>query len=175
MVASSQPESNQLIAANIDSLRRALRLLEQLDDRLYTASPQGFAPHRVGSHLRHILEFYECLLDGIESGQVDYDARKRDASVEASRSAAMARIQHIVHRLRRMSTPLHTVIRVCAEEAPETVVTSLGRELQVLSSHTVHHFALIAMTLLAHGFAIDPDFGMAPSTLRYLRKQRDAA
>jgi hypothetical protein len=46
--------------------------------------------------------------------------------------------------------------------------SSISRELQVLSSHTVHHFALIAITLRVHGVEIDSDFGMAPSTLRYL-------
>src|SRR5437588_542470 len=46
--------------------------------------------------------------------------------------------------------------------------SSISRELQALSSHTVHHFALIAMTLRMHGVETDADFGMAPSTLRYL-------
>jgi hypothetical protein len=46
--------------------------------------------------------------------------------------------------------------------------SSLSRELQVLSSHTIHHFALIAVTLRAHGVQMDADFGMAPSTLRHL-------
>jgi hypothetical protein len=39
--------------------------------------------------------------------------------------------------------------------------------LQVLSSHTIHHFALMAVTLRLHGVQIDPKFGMAPSTLRF--------
>jgi len=48
--------------------------------------------------------------------------------------------------------------------------------LQVLSSHTVHHFALIAMTLRLHGVEMEPGFGMAPSTLRYLAaKSAEAA
>ena len=46
--------------------------------------------------------------------------------------------------------------------------SSVSRELQVLSSHTIHHFALIAITLRMHGVELDSDFGMAPSTLRYL-------
>ena len=45
--------------------------------------------------------------------------------------------------------------------------SSLSRELQTLSSHTIHHFALIAITLRVHGFEVDPDFGMSPSTLRF--------
>ena len=47
------------------------------------------------------------------------------------------------------------------------MTSSIGREMQALASHTVHHFALIAMTLQALGFHLDRDFGMAPSTLRY--------
>jgi len=53
--------------------------------------------------------------------------------------------------------------------------SSVSRELQVLSSHTIHHFALIAMTLRLHGVEMDPDFGMAPSTLRYLAHAAEAA
>jgi hypothetical protein len=36
----------------------------------------------------------------------------------------------------------------------------------MLCSHAVHHFALIAMILRAHGIDVDPKFGVAPSTLR---------
>jgi hypothetical protein len=45
--------------------------------------------------------------------------------------------------------------------------SSVSRELQALSSHTIHHFALIAITLRVHGFDVDPEFGMSPSTLRF--------
>jgi hypothetical protein len=48
------------------------------------------------------------------------------------------------------------------------MISSTGRELQTLSSHTIHHFALIAMTLRVLGHKVDRDFGMAPSTLRYM-------
>jgi hypothetical protein len=47
------------------------------------------------------------------------------------------------------------------------MVSSVRRELQALSSHTIHHFALMAVTLRAHGLEVDPAFGMSPSTLRY--------
>jgi hypothetical protein len=165
-----------LIDANVHPLRQVLELLEQTDERTYVEPPPGLAPHRVGGHLRHILEFYECLLDGIESREVDYDARRRDASIETSPRAAMAKIREIIARLE--NTPElgdDCVLRIRVEEAPEAfVVSSAGRELQVLSSHTIHHFALIAVTLRAHGIAVDRDFGMAPSTLRYLRKRNAA-
>jgi hypothetical protein len=53
--------------------------------------------------------------------------------------------------------------------------SSISRELQVLSSHTIHHFALIAMTLRMHGVELDAEFGMAPSTLRYLSSTKNAS
>jgi hypothetical protein len=167
---------SSLIDANIRSLRQVLELLERIDERTYGEPPPGFVPHRVGGHLRHILEFYECFLDGIEPRAVDYDARRRDASIEKSPRAAMARIREIIARLE--NTPAlrdDCVLRIRVEEAPGAfVVSSAGRELQVLSSHTIHHFALIAVTLRAHGVDVDRDFGMAPSTLRYLRKRNAA-
>ena len=54
------------------------------------------------------------------------------------------------------------------------LMSSVGRELLTLSTHTIHHFALIAITLRAHGVAVDPDFGVAPSTLRHRQKTRAA-
>jgi len=168
-----------LVQSNVHSLRQALRLLGHMEDAIYTQSPPGFAPHRVGGHLRHILEFYECFLDGIESRYIDYDARKRDESIEASRRVAMARIRAIIERLE--NTPAiggDSVLWVRMEDSRDGLVSdpflpsSPGRELQVLSSHTIHHFALIAMTLTAHGASVDRDFGMAPSTLRYAASKR---
>ena len=168
-----------LVELNVHSLRQVLKMLEHMEDAIYTQSPPGFAPHRVGGHLRHILEFYECFLDGIESRYIDYDARKRDESIEISRRAAMARIRAIIERLE--NTPAiggDSVLWVRMEDSRDGFVgdpflpSSPGRELQVLSSHTVHHFALIAMTLTAHGVSVDRDFGMAPSTLRYAASKK---
>jgi len=165
---------HQLLQVNVDWLRQASNLLQRIDDRTYAEPPAGLAPHRVGAHLRHILEFYECFLAGLEWSHIDYDARKRDQSVETSRSTAIERIRSIVNRL--LSAPElngDSIIFVRMEDAPldgdgdPFLTSSIGRELQVLSSHTIHHFALIAVTLQAHGLKVDADFGTAPSTLRY--------
>jgi hypothetical protein len=40
----------------------------------------------------------------------------------------------------------------------------MARELGMLLSHTVHHYALIAMLLRARGIEPPADFGVAPST-----------
>src|SRR5262245_52769648 len=169
------PRQSALVATNIRWLHQALRLLERLDDTVYSATAPGFAPHRAGAHLRHILEFYQCFLDGLDSSHIDYDSRRRDESIERSRHTASIAIRSIVHALdTRSELRDERIVWVRMEDAETSGVrdafmeSSISRELQVLSSHTVHHFALIAMTLRAHGVQMDPDFGMAPSTLRHL-------
>ena len=164
----------QLIETNVRWLRQARTLLELMDDFSFTASPKGMEPHRVSGHFRHILEFYECFLEGVESGYVDYDGRRRDSSLERSRAAAIHKIDDIINRLqttRELSGDAAVFVRMedidPGEFQDPSLFSSVSRELQVLSSHTIHHFALIAMTLRAHGCDIDRDFGVAPSTLRY--------
>jgi len=162
--------NTELISTNIAWLKQALSLVQQLDDVTFRSSPQGLAPHRVGSHLRHVLEFYECFLDGLAAARIDYDARKRDESIERRRQSATTSICSIISRLEDVSSfEEDWELAVRMENADEDVylVSSVGRELQALSSHTIHHFALIAITLRVHGLEVDPDFGMSPSTLRY--------
>ena len=164
-----------LIETNVHWLRQALRLVAGLDDTAYATTPRGLAPHRAGAHLRHVLEFYHCFLEGLECSHIDYDARRRHEAIEYSRDAALAGIRSIVHTLETWRD-LHQerIIWVRMEDAEHSAVresfmeSSVSRELQALSSHTVHHFALIAITLRMHGVELDSEFGMAPSTLRYL-------
>jgi len=171
--AAHTPRQSALIATNIRWLRLALRLLERLDDSVYSGTAPGVAPHRVGAHLRHVLEFYQCFLDGLDSSHIDYDSRRRDESFERSRHTASIAIRSIIQALDTRAEQ-ERIVWVRMEDAVASGVresfmeSSLSRELQVLSSHTVHHFALIAVTLRAHGVQMNPDFGMAPSTLRHL-------
>jgi hypothetical protein len=163
-----------LVEMNLRWLSQALDLLELIEERHFRTPPKGFGTCRVSSQLRHVIEFYECFLDGLESVHIDYDARRRDGSLEASCRNAAERIQTLMERL--VSEPaleFDNVLFVRMEDSDSTgledpfLMSSVSRELMALSSHTIHHFALIAMTLKAHGVHVDPEFGVAPSTLRY--------
>jgi hypothetical protein len=169
-----QRRQDALIEMNVNRLEEAIGLLMGLDDGTFTTSPPGMEPHRASAHLRHVIEFYECFLNGVEACHIDYDARRRDPQLERSRLDSIARLRELADRL-RTSPALRgdSIVFVKAEDAdasgmPDPYLTSsVGRELLILASHTVHHFALIALTLRAHGSSTAPDFGVAPSTLRY--------
>ena len=55
----------------------------------------------------------------------------------------------------------------CDESSVQWQTSTIGRELQFLVSHSVHHFAMIRGISQRGGEELDGDFGMAPSTLRY--------
>ena len=171
-----------LIRMNVGWLRQALGLLVVIGDEAFAASPEGMAPHRVSGHLRHIIEFYECFLDGLTCSHVDYDARQRDPSIERGRQAAMTRIRTLIARLETAPVLMgDAILFVRAEDADALglrdpfLMSSVARELMTLSSHTIHHFALIATTLRGLGVAVDANFGVAPSTLAYQARRAASA
>ena len=63
----------------------------------------------------------------------------------------------------------------CPEEQTPWTESSLERELLAVMSHTVHHYALIAIALRLGDFDPGVGFGVAPSTLRYWQEQRECA
>jgi hypothetical protein len=163
-----------LISLNAGWLEDALKLVGRLDDSAFATAPPGLPGQRAGSHLRHILEFYECLFAGLGRGRIDYDARKRDETVENNRRAAGERIRLLVRQLEtdaRLRRDTNLLVRAEAPgagtEQAAWLPSTISRELQTLSSHTIHHFALISVILRLHGFHVDANFGMSPSTLAF--------
>ncbi|MCW5980396.1 MAG: hypothetical protein KIT09_20100 [Bryobacteraceae bacterium] len=161
-----------LVEANIALLRQALELLGRIDEAAYRAPS-----HRVGGHLRHILEFYQCAIEGFGNGAIDYDARKRNRAIETDKFAAEAAIRSLLRQLDGLAGARDEVIWVSIEDAGdelpgERMASSVSRELQFLRSHTIHHFAVMTPDLRTLGTPLDETFGMAPSTLRYLASRR---
>lgn len=61
--AALNPSTEVLIAENIKVLRAAQKLLERMDDRIYTKVETPMFS-RIGGQLRHCLDFYQCFLGG---------------------------------------------------------------------------------------------------------------
>ncbi len=167
-------EIQRLAARNAAYLVQGLDLLERLEDRQYGPEPEGRGG--VGAHVRHILDHYDSLWRGLDGGdgRVDYDLRDRDPRTETDRGYAEEKIRGTIRRLEQLDPQLrgHPVLVAmdCGEsQGEETTVSpsTIERELKFLVSHTVHHYAIIALQLRQRGVEPGPDFGVAPSTLRY--------
>lgn len=164
----------------IGLLEQAFELLQRIDDQVYT-SPGPLSPRAgIGGHLRHVLDFYQCFLRGIDAGRVDYNLRERDVSVEQNRAHAQRQIGATTAALRSLSANNNqSALLVRTEDdgisAAPWSASSLLRELDFLQSHTIHHYSLIAMLLRSQAIEPDEDFGVAPATLRHWREEAACA
>ena len=168
---------------NIRYLQQGLELLAALPDSLYVQVCAAAGGSNIGGHVRHILDHYQCFLDGLVTQRIDYDARRRDLRVESERTTAADALRatlraldelHVEDGLRALEVRMD-----CGGSPEERHVwggSSVARELQFLTSHTVHHYALIAAILRQAGHVPAPGFGVSPSTLRYeaQRRQKEA-
>lgn len=153
-------------------LQQGVAMLERLSDVQYGSSRNSWAP--VGAQYRHVLEHYLSFLKGVPGGRVDYDARARDEWIEKSRTAALGATNECLAGLSALAGKPERPLLVqmdsgAGPDAPDWRASSAGRELQFLSSHTVHHYALIRLLLEGAGVGLDKEFGVAPSTLSYQR------
>jgi hypothetical protein len=165
---------NTLIEENVNALKQGVELIEEMGNCLYSNPKPPFLNNGVGSHFRHCIDFYNGFLSSVETGRINYVLRKRNRLVEANSSLAVLEIETIIEKLRRLSPAvLRKQVLVIAEDSGGALgwsQSSVMRELQSLLSHTIHHYAVIALALRVQGFAPPEEFGVAPSTLAYWRQ-----
>jgi hypothetical protein len=158
-------------------LEQGRRLVERLDAETYALPLPPLAAYGPGAHLRHALDVLVCLVDGLPEGRVDYDRRARDERIEreprlAARGLAEARER--VAALGALDPDLGLCTRMDAPAGTPAqdgwTRSTCARELSFVLSHTIHHYALIALVLRARGVQVDEEFGVAPSTLRYWKE-----
>ncbi|MEC9405895.1 MAG: hypothetical protein VX549_01320 [Pseudomonadota bacterium] len=153
-----------LIDDNLATLEEADALLGFLDPAHYS---------RVGPHLRHIVDHYNCLAHGVTQGLIDYDARERCRQTELSVARARQVLQAIRQALAelRRHPDVALTVRLATDPGGVSIESrsSLARELQFVQGHAVHHFALVRAVLDAIGVHLPESFGKAPATLRHER------
>lgn len=121
----------------------------------------------IGQHIRHCLEHYEELLRALREGQsLDYENRPRDPGVETDPVVARKRIEVLRTEIQTIPSGSERLV-VNDHAAGLSSRSSVARELQFLVSHTVHHFALIAVIASRFGLNVPADFGVAPTTLKF--------
>ncbi len=173
---------NSLPDQNAELVYQGIRLIRALPADAYASEPSdATGSPAVGPHFRHCLDFYLCFLDGLERQVVDYDARCRRAAVERDRETAVSELAAVAERLGRIDeSALSEPIELCRETSDadserQLLHSTVGRELQFLASHTVHHYALIALALRLEGHPVPSEFGVAPSTLEHWRREGQVA
>lgn len=160
-----------LIDANIELLKQAERLVTAIADSDYAAPDGTLYGSSLGQHLRHCLDHYTSFLMGLPESAIDYDHRVRAQELECSTDCAVVQIQRLQRELGdAVGLDVTGAVQVkmdCGGSDGQWHASTLGRELQFLLSHTVHHFAMINGMCSQRGMTMEKDFGMAPSTIRH--------
>ena len=172
-----------LLSLNRLYLLQADQLIESLDDDTFCQAHCECHGASLGQHLRHCIEHYLCLLNQMGEAKIDYDLRPRDPEIECSTTASREAISKVLELLAKATNdwPESTPVQVhmdCGDGECSDIgwqPSSVGRELQSLVSHTVHHFAIISIMCQKMGIPLHPDFGVAPSTLRHWNKDKELA
>lgn len=164
------------VRGNVRFLEQGIELLDRLTPEIYrTPTRPGWAP--LGTQFRHVLDHYRSFVQGREAGRIDYDARLRDGLTETDPAEAAAQARTMIAELERIhvedgSRALAVQMDTGGgQRMPDWRPSSLGRELQFLVSHTVHHYALIKLLLEDVGIDAGADFGVAPSSLAHQARE----
>ena len=151
----------------------ALRnLVSNLTQEQYVYVSNCLEGGSLGQHLRHVLEFYTCLLKGREQGKINYDTRQRDLRISNDHSFALQRMDEIIDLLGEGAAdcPLLLEGQFGLEETSQMATpTSFQRELIYCLEHSIHHQALMRVVLKEMGLVhlADKHFGVASSTVRF--------
>jgi tRNA isopentenyl-2-thiomethyl-A-37 hydroxylase MiaE len=125
----------------------------------------------VGQHTRHVVEFYQCLLKGINGGVVDYDSRERNILLENDLYFTIDVLQAIEQQLENIKNPnekLLLAVSYCSDQQ-DFIETNFVREMVYLVEHSIHHYALIRIGIQENfaGITIPQNFGIAYSTVKH--------
>lgn len=153
-------------------LRQGSRIISVIPDDVFVAttpiSPRG----SIGAHFRHLLDFYDRFLCGLEISRIDYNRRERNSGLEQKRTLTLQKIERTIGQLEQLKmteSNQHLLVRM--ENSSLWSRSSVLRELDFLLSHTVHHYSLIAMLLRLYEINPGEEFGVAPSTLEYWKQE----
>jgi uncharacterized damage-inducible protein DinB len=164
------------IRSNLAVIAQGVNLLDHLSAEQYGQRIAICYNASIGGHVRHIIEHYQSFLVALVDGVLDYEKRARDPLVESNVSHARGILSAVADKLTELDGVLVNREVPFQSETTSGVLTgtSVLRELEFLLSHTIHHYALVAVMARLQGCEPEASFGIAPSTLKYQESQATA-
>lgn len=159
-----------ILQDNVCCIEQALTLIGKLTPTLYSTESDAAPGTTIGGHIRHNIDHYKSFLAQATTGSIDYDERERETAAESDPGVAFQRLSAIGAALKNFTAEdlAGTVkVKMDSGSAMGWSESTLRRELQFLLSHSVHHYAIIAIVCRSHGIEVPTDFGVAPSTVKY--------
>ena len=163
-----------MIEAIQHNLNRGVRLLNSISDMQY--SDESVKPYysSIGRHMRHILDVFDCIFCGLETGQIDLTARKRNELAEQKTAFGLSYFEEVKGKIDQLATrDLNQIVSVTDDLGLGKVTANytLNSILIQAHSHAIHHFASIGYIIAELGIELpDADFGYNPTTPQFERR-----
>lgn len=147
-------------------------VLAQITDDEFSMPLEILSGSTLGMHLRHILEFYQCLFQALPGRKLNYDLRQRDREMEVDKTKCQVSLCKLINELtvQKADIPLELTADYSGrgKGCEVCIATTYYRELLYNVEHCVHHLAIIKIgmkTLNPHK-TLNDDMGVAASTLK---------
>jgi len=159
-----------MIPAIVQNLNRGISLLNSIDDRQYANNSTAPYYSSIGIHMRHILDVFNCIFEGIEKRQIDLSARQRNELAETKVAVGLDYFDRIIALLKEVQEDdLDKIVEVKDDLGLGMITANytIAAALIQAHSHAIHHFASIGYIISQMGINLpDGDFGYNPTTPR---------
>ena len=158
---------NMIIKSSINTLNKSRFLLANLSDEALGNISVPPYNSSIGSHIRHILDFYACIFNESEN-VIDLTARNRNLDVEKYCDTAICYFDEIIKKVQELND-LDINRNVLVIDDLGMGKTKLNYTFVALmaqaNSHTIHHYAIINYILDRLNIVMeDENFGYNPTT-----------
>ena len=159
-----------MIPAIVQNLNRGISLLNSINDDQYANNSTAPYYSSIGIHMRHILDVFNCIFEGIENGQIDLTARQRNELAETKVAVGLDYFDRIIALLNEVrEEDLDRLVEVKDDLGLGMITANytIAAALIQAHSHAIHHFASIGYIISQMGINLpDGDFGYNPTTPR---------
>jgi uncharacterized damage-inducible protein DinB len=155
-----------------------IELLSKVDNTSFVQPLVAFNGSSIGQHVRHIIDFYLCLVRGCDESAIDYDKRMRNPLIEKDTKVAVEELKEISSVIQDLdifqTVQVNSSFSDDENEGNSQIPSSVGRELMYAYDHALHHLAMIKIGMGVHfpNITISKTLGVAPSTLKHKKGQK---
>lgn len=157
-----------MIEAIEKNLQRGIKLLNCISNDEYNNTSVAPYYSSIGGHIRHILDVFECIFEGLESGHINLINRKRNELVENYTKLGIVYFEDIIQQLKLIDKEDFNKIVIVTDDLGLGIVSAnytFGGIIIQAHSHAIHHFASVGYVISQLGIELpDVDFGFNPTT-----------
>ena len=98
------------------NLKRGIQLLSYVSDKEYRNTTIAPYYSSIGGHMRHVLDVFDCVFEGVNSGSVNLINRERDQLIENFTEKGINYFEETIEKLQQFEKTGDVSIQACADD-----------------------------------------------------------